>query len=307
VGLDRPDDAGVYLLRDDLALVQTVDVITPIADDPVVFGRIAATNAMSDVYAMGGTPVTALSIVAFPVRSQAPRTFTGMLEGGMEALRDAGAVLVGGHSIDDPEIKLGFSVTGVVDPGRIITKAGASTGDLLVLTKALGTGLVSTALKKRKASDDAIEEALVSMCRLNDMAAGAAVEAGVIAGTDVTGFGLLGHLREIVVASGVDAEVDVSSIPLLTGARAYADQGLAPGGTGRNREFVSCVVDGFEDLDGGTVSVLCDPQTSGGLLLAVPEGSMAVLRERLEDSGTLSAVVGRVTGASDSPRIRLKG
>lgn len=295
----------MYLLRDDLAIVQSVDVISPIADDPVDFGRIAAANALSDVYAMGGSPVTALSIVAFPVRSEPPATFKGMLAGGIEVLEEAGAALVGGHSIDDPELKLGFSITGVVDPARIIRKSGAKPGDVLVLTKPLGTGLIATAAKKRKASADVVQTATESMCSLNAAASAAAVGADVISGTDVTGFGLLGHLREMVLSSGVEAELKLSAVPLLPGARDFAGRGFIPGGTGRNEDFVRELVDGMKKLDKDDVAVLCDPQTSGGLLLAVPEASLDGLLGTLNAEGVRSSVVGRVVRQTRTPRIRV--
>ena len=301
VGMDRPDDAGVYLVRDDLALVLTVDVISPIADDPRDFGRIAAANALSDVYAMGGRPVAALDIVCFPVKSEPPETFREMLRGGIEVLAGAGAALVGGHSVDDPELKLGFQVTGVVDPRRMLTKGGARPGDVLVLTKPLGTGLVSTAMKRKAASPEAIRAAIASMVTLNRAASEAALAHGVVACTDVTGFGLVGHLREVVLASGVGVDLDVAAVPALPFARDYAAAGLSPGGTKRNRDFAGCLVDGLDSLPPDDAALLFDPQNSGGLLMAVPPGEVDSLLRRLVSDGVRAAVIGRFGG---DPRIR---
>lgn len=305
VGLARPDDAGVYLLAPGLALVQTVDMITPVADSPFDYGRIAAANAMSDVYAMGGRPLTALAIVAFPVKSEPPETFRGMLRGAIAALTEAGASLVGGHSVDDPEIKLGISVTGVVDPDRLITKGGARPGDLLVLTKPLGVGVISTALKNGAATGEQADAAIASMARLNRAASEAALAAGVRGGTDVTGFSLMGHLREMVLGSGCGAEVRFDALPLLPGARALAAQGWSPGGMQRNRDFAGCLVDGLDAMTPGDVALLFDPQTSGGLLLAVDPAEVDALGARLRDEGVTAVVIGRFTGASDRPRIRV--
>jgi selenide,water dikinase len=303
--MDRPDDAGVFLVRPDLALVQTVDLITPIADDPADFGRVTAANAMSDVWAMGGTPLTALSIVAFPVASEPPDTFRGMLRGALAAFAEAGVALVGGHSVDDPELKLGFAVTGTVDPSRMLLKGGAAPGDAIVLTKAIGTGVVSTALKRGRASGDAWAAALAGMTALNRDASRVAVEAGLRCATDVTGFGLLGHLHEVSIASGVSATLDVASIPLLPGAREYAAEGLSPGGTERNLAHVRSTVDGLDGLDAADVAILCDPQTSGGLLLAVPPPALDGVLAGLAGRGAAGRVVGRFTVASDRPRIRV--
>ena len=305
MGLARPDDAGVYLLRDDLALVQTVDVITPISDDPFDFGRITAANAMSDVWAMGGRPVTALSIVAFPVGDEPPATFRRMLEGALDRFAAADCALVGGHSISDPELKLGFAITGVADPRRILTKGGARPGDVLVLTKPLGTGVISTALRLGEATELVASAAIESMARLNREASEAALEAGVVACTDVTGFGLGGHLSEMVSASGVGVVLHTGALPLLTGARELADRGLSPGGTGRNLDFAGPRCDGLDDLDDAIRALLFDPQTSGGLLMAVPPAALDRLRARLAADGVTCAVVGAFTDAVPAPRILL--
>ena len=303
--MERPDDAGVYRLSDDLALVQTVDLITPIADDPFDFGRITATNAMSDVWAMGGRPITALSIVAFPVGTEAPETFQGMMRGALKAFADAGVALIGGHSVDDPELKLGFAITGTVDPRRILTKGGAAPGDVLVLTKPIGTGVVSTALKRGQATDGTWAAALASMTQPNRFASEAAVAAGVLACTDVTGFSLGGHLWEMVRGGGVDVELDVGRVPLLPGARRFAADGLSPGGTGRNQDFVAPHVVGLDRLDPADVALLFDPQTSGGLLMAVSPIQVDELVERLAAAGVTATAIGMFVAADGAPRIRV--
>jgi len=306
VGLDRPDDGGVYLLREGLALVQSVDVISPIADDPFDFGRIAASNALSDVYAMGGSPLTALAVVAFPVKAESGLTFRRMLQGGLTVLAAADAALIGGHSIDDPELKLGFSVTGTVDPGAIMTKGGALPGDVLVLTKQLGTGLITTALKKGQASASDMAAAIRSMTGLNRAASEAGQAAGVGCCTDVTGFGLLGHLMEVVKESDVIAEVNFSDVPMLPGAEGYARRGLKPGGTRRNGEFCACGVEGLDRLEGWAADVLFDPQTSGGLLFSVSEQRLETLVERLKADGEHASVIGRIVDAREGGRILVR-
>ena len=301
--MDCPDDAGVFRLSDGLALVQTVDMIAPIADDPFDFGRVTAANAMSDVWAMGGNPLTALAIVAFPVGSEPPETFRGMLRGAIAAFAEAGVALIGGHSVDDPELKLGFAVTGTVDPARILTKGGAGPGDALVLTKPIGTGVVSTAVKRRCAPPGAEDAAIASMCALNREASAAALDAGVRSCTDVTGFGLLGHLREVVAASGVSAEVSLARVPLLPGARECAERGMVPGGTARNEAFAGGWVDGLDTLGEAERALLFDPQTSGGLLMAVPRAAVAGLLARLAAAGVPATAIGSFTDRAASPRI----
>lgn len=302
----RPDDAGVYLAAPGLALVQTVDLITPVADDPFTFGRIAAANSLSDVYAMGGRPLTALAIMAFPVKDESGDTFRAILRGAMDALSEAGAVLIGGHSVDDPELKFGLSVTGQADPDRLMTKGGARPGDVLVLTKALGTGVISTAVKNGAVSGEPVTAAEASMARLNRDASDAALAAGVRCATDVTGFGLGGHLREMVLASRCDARIRFADLPLLPGALALAADGWSPGGTKRNRDFAGCLFDGLDDLPPGGAAILFDPQTSGGLLLSVPAAAAPALVERLRAAGHPAAVIGRFTDADDKPRVEVR-
>jgi selenide,water dikinase len=273
VSTDTSDDAGVVQLTPDLALVQTVDFFTPIVDDPYAFGRIAATNALSDVYAMGGRPVSALNLVAYPLEVLGPDVLREILRGGADAVAAAGASIVGGHSIDDPEPKYGLAVTGIVDPRAVLTNAGARAGDALVLTKPLGAGTVATALKRGLASAELVARAIEVMTTLNDVAASQAREAGASALTDVTGFGLLGHVHELASASGVAAEIDAAAIPAIDGVlELLADERALAGGSKRNRADAETFTSW-----GGTVAeplrrLACDAMTSGGLLAAVEPG-----------------------------------
>ena len=295
VGSDTLDDAAVYRLTDEIALVQTVDFFTPIVDDPYDFGRIAAANAFSDIYAMGGKPLTALNIVCFP-SSVLPLEYLGrILEGGAETARLAGATIVGGHTIDDPEPKYGLAVTGVLRPGEELTNAAALPGDFLLLTKPLGTGVVATAIKQGIASDAAIAAATASMAALNRDAAEVARAYGVRALTDVTGFGLLGHLGEMCRASGVRAEIWFDRVPLLPDASLLAQRGIVPGGTKRNLEH-ALPWTSFEAGVEPWQRLLCaDAQTSGGLLLAVPAARVDRVVQALDERGSpAAAVIGRL-------------
>jgi selenide,water dikinase len=265
VGFETSDDAGVYKLGEECALVQTVDFFTPIVDDPYTYGAIAAANSLSDIYAMGGQPLTSLSVLCWPGERDLD-DLEEILRGGAEKMIEAGCSILGGHSVKDDEIKFGYSVTGLVDPRRVWTNAGAKPGDELYLTKALGTGIVSTALKRGIASDDHVAAAIASMLRLNRPPAGLTVHGA----TDVTGFGLLGHGREMALASGVTLEIDAAAIPALPGALHYAAQGAQPGGLKNNREFVEPCVHYEAAPDPALDALLYDPQTSGGLLLACP-------------------------------------
>jgi selenide, water dikinase len=270
VGTEASDDAGVYRLREDLALVQTADFFTPIVDDPYDFGRIAATNALSDVYAMGGRPVSALNLVAWSVEDLGAEMLGEVLRGGYDVVTAAGAVIVGGHTIDDPEPKYGLAVTGVVDPADLTTNAGGRAGDALVLTKPVGAGAVTTSLKKGLASDETLAAAVEVMTELNEGAAKAAREAGAHAVTDVTGFGLLGHLHELTLASGVSAVVEAAAVPAIDGAlELLADERAVAGGSRNNRRYA----EEFASFDDGVEEVLrrlvTDAMTSGGLLVAV--------------------------------------
>jgi selenide,water dikinase len=298
VGADTLDDAAVYRLTEEIALVQTVDFFTPVVDDPYDFGRIAAANAFSDVYAMGGRPLTALNIVCFP-SDTLPLEYLGrILQGGAEIARLAGATIVGGHTIDDPEPKYGLAVTGVLRPGDELTNAAAVPGDVLILTKPLGTGIIATAIKQGKASEMTIAAATASMVALNRDGAEVARRYGVRALTDVTGFGLLGHLGEMCRASGVAAEVWFDRLPLLPEAAALARQGIVPGGTKRNLEYVEAWTSFDPALEPWQRLLCADAQTSGGLLLAVPAESVPkVLRELAERHTPAAAVIGKVLGA----------
>jgi selenide, water dikinase len=277
VGSDTADDAGVVRVRDDLALVQSVDFFTPIVDDPYDFGRIAAANALSDIYAMGAEPLSALNLVAFPLERLGPAVLGDILRGGADVVRAAGALLIGGHSIDDPEPKYGLSVTGVVDPAHLLTNAGGRPGDALVLTKPLGVGAISTALKRGR-GDGLLDAAVETMTALNADAARAAREAGASAMTDITGFGLLGHLRELALASGVAAEVDAGAVPALDGVEALLRDGDAVSGCSRRNRAHAETFARFEDgLEEWRRRLLCDATTSGGLLIAVAPDRAAEL------------------------------
>ena len=269
VGFDLSDDAGVYRLRDDLALVQTADFFTPIVDDPYDFGRIAACNALSDVYAMGGTPVSALNLVAFSIEALGADVLGSILRGGFDIAAEAGVAVIGGHSIDDPEPKYGMAVCGVVHPDEVLRNAGAVTGDVLVLTKPLGAGAVTTALKRGLNAD--LAAAVNVMTTLNAQASAAAREAGVHALTDVTGFGLLGHLREMCAASGVAAVVDAAGVPAIEGVvELLGHEEAIAGGTRRNRDHASEFASFSDDVPDPLRWLVCDAMTSGGLLAAVP-------------------------------------
>jgi selenide, water dikinase len=304
VGLDEADDAAVVKLSDEEGLVLTLDFFTPLVDDAYTWGRIAATNAASDVYAMGGKPVVALNIVAWP-REALPLELLGeVLRGGRTVAADGGFFVVGGHSVDDPEPKYGMVVVGRVAMSELMTMDAARPGDVLVLTKPIGTGIVTTAIKADAAKDRVADAAVTSMTRLNERAAAAFVAHGVRACTDVTGFGLLGHLHRLARASGVSAEVGASSVPLLEGALALAEDGYVPGGTKRNRDAIEASVD-FGTASELSRFVLCDAQTSGGLLGACAPDRVDALVEDLR--GELAcAVIGRLSDGS-AGRIRVTG
>lgn len=300
LGLDSPDDAAVYEIAPGLALIQTVDFFTPIVDDPFVWGEIAAANAMSDVYAMGGTPVLAMNLVGWPQQGLSFDLLGSVLEGAAMKAREAGVLIVGGHSLDDREPKFGLAVTGTADPSLIIRSSTARAGMHLVLTKPLGTGVIATAIKRDAAPPHLIEEAISVMTSLNAPAARAMIEAGAGAATDVTGFGLLGHLQQMADSSGVGAEVWAEEIPVLQGVRELVEQDLIPGGTRRNEAHFKTSVSFEEGLDVITQTVLFDAQTSGGLLIAVPEPRADALLTALRNEGTHA--VSRVGVITDLPR-----
>ncbi len=292
VGFDTADDAGVYKLTPECALVQTVDFFTPIVDDPYTFGAIAAANALSDVYAMGGRPLSALSIVAYPAKGDVDE-LEAILKGGAEKMREADCVILGGHSISDEELKFGYAVTGVVHPERVMTNAGALAGDVLMFTKRIGTGVISTALKRGIVRDEDLEASIASMLTLNRCAAEAMAGAGAHACTDVTGFGLIGHAREMALASGVSFEIEVARVRLLPGAVDYARQNAVPGGLKNNREFFDCAVQKQAGLPAEIETLLYDPQTSGGLLISMPEANAAPFEQKCSGAYRIGRVVAR--------------
>ncbi|MCC6319108.1 MAG: selenide, water dikinase SelD [Gemmatimonadaceae bacterium] len=290
VGRESFDDAGVYRLTSELALVQTVDFFAPIVDDPYVFGQVAAANALSDVYAMGGVPMTALSIVGFPTGALPLEVLTDIVRGGQDKVHEAGAVLIGGHTINDEELKFGLSVTGRVHPDRMLTNAGATAGDVLILTKPLGTGIVATAVKRDTARLGDEQAMLDSMVRLNDIAAAAAVDLALRCATDVTGFGLLGHGSHIARASRVTLRIRLTSLPTLPGTREALRAGVRTGGAERNLSYLEPLVDwGAASVEQRALTI--DPQTSGGLLVACPRERVADYLSRVPGS----VVIGEVT------------
>jgi selenide,water dikinase len=293
IGIQESDDAGVFLLSDELALVQTVDFFTPIVDDARDWGRIAAANALSDVYAMAATPVTALQVVGWPRRGLSFDLLGEVLEGGVEILAEAGCALAGGHTIDDPEPKYGLAVTGVVHPDDFVSNAGARPGDALLLTKPLGTGLIATAIKRGIASEAQSAAAIESMVALNAGASRAMRRVGVTAATDVTGFGLLGHLGEMVRASRVSATIEAAAVPLLPGVVELAAAGVVPGGTDRNMDSARRFTR-FIGIADAVATVLADAQTSGGLLVSVDAPLEKALHQALVEEGVAAVTIGRV-------------
>jgi selenide, water dikinase len=305
-GMASLDDAGVYKLTDDLALIQTVDFFTPIVDDPYTFGQIAAANALSDVYAMGGKPLTAMNLVCFPTKTLDISILNGILKGGLDKMREAGVALVGGHSVDDKELKYGLSVTGIVHPDRLVTNAGAKAGDKLILTKPLGTGIIGTALKAGLADEKTVEKFTKCMTTLNDRASELMQEFGAHACTDITGFGLLGHASEMAENSQIGIRMYLASIPYFPEVLEFARQGLCPGGLYRNKEFYSSRVEFAPEVPEDMVQVLFDAQTSGGLLISLPPEQAELVLQRLHESGAQhAAIVGEVTG-SPAARIFVK-
>jgi selenide,water dikinase len=289
VGLDRADDAGVYKVSDDLALIQTVDFFTPIVDDPYMFGQIAAANALSDVYAMGGVPKTAMNLVAFPAKDMALSVLRRIIQGGIDKLVEAGVVLMGGHSVEDKELKYGLSVTGFVHPARVLTKQNLQPGDKLVLTKPLGTGIVNTAIKAGMASPALTNTVTRLMATLNREAAGVMTHFDVNACTDVTGFGLLGHLAEMVGGSGRSVRIFATQIPVLEEALTFAAMGLIPAGAYRNREFRVAMIEMADTVARERQDLLFDPQTSGGLLISVKGDQASPLVDALHAAGIAEA------------------
>jgi selenide, water dikinase len=303
VGFDTADDAGVYKISSSQALVQTVDFFTPIVDDPYTFGQIAATNSLSDVYAMGGRPLSALAMVCYPEKGDLD-VLEQILAGGLSKMMEAGCAVIGGHSVRDPEIKFGYAVTGTIHPDRVWKNATARAGDRLILTKALGTGVISTAIKRGEARQAWIDAAVKSMTTLNAKASEIATRFKVHAATDITGFGLIGHLREVVKGSGLSARIDAARVPLLEGALECVRAGFIPGGLNANREFAECVV-GYEgEIPADVKTMLFDPQTAGGLLLAVAGEDAGTLVAELKTAGVPAVEVGE-TLAQRKPLIQV--
>jgi selenide,water dikinase len=293
--MDRPDDAGVYKITDDIAIIQTVDFFTPIVDDPYWFGQIAVANALSDVYAMGGVPKTAMNLVAFPLKQMDISVLRQIIQGGLDKMKEAGVVLVGGHSVEDNELKYGLSVTGFIHQDRVLTKKDLKVGDRLILTKPLGTGIINTAIKGGLASSEIVETVTHLMAALNRDAAETMQDFPVHACTDITGFGLLGHLAEMVVDSEFGVGIRADMIPIIPEALEYAAMGLVPAGLYKNREFREPMVDISPSVDRFIHDVLFDPQTSGGLLICVHRKGADALASRLKEKGMDKvAIIGEV-------------
>ncbi|MBV1819520.1 selenide, water dikinase SelD [Anaerosalibacter bizertensis] len=298
VGLDTSDDAAVYKINDDLAIIQTLDFFTPVVDDPYTFGQIAAANSLSDVYAMGGEPKLAMNIVCFP-NCLSPDVLTEILKGGHDKVKESGAVLVGGHTVEDDEPKYGLSVTGFVHPNKVLTNGDAKPNDLLVLTKPIGTGIINTAIKGGLAAQNHYDEAVKVMTTLNKFAIEAGNKVGINGCTDITGFGLLGHGLELAEASSVTLKINHKDIPLIEGALEYAQMGLVPAGAYSNEVYIGDKVKISSDIPREIVDVLYDPQTSGGLLMSVPEDKVDKLLEELKNTPTSFGVIGKVLDKED--------
>jgi selenide, water dikinase len=306
VGFDHADDAGVYRIAPDQALVQTVDFFTPVVDDPYTFGQIAATNALSDIYAMGGRPITSLALVCFPEKADL-EILEHILAGGLSKMIEAGCTVIGGHSIRDEETKFGYAVTGLIDPKKILVNAGAKPGDALIFTKALGTGVISTAIKKGKAEPAWIDAAVHSMTTLNKQAAEVLQQGAfrIHAMTDVTGFGMVGHAREMVLASNASFRLHASSIPVLPGALECIRAGYIPGGLNNNRDFAECLVGYGAGVPEDLRSLLFDPQTAGGLLISVAAEDSVQLTRSLNAAGVPAVQIGEVV-AKTKPMISVE-
>lgn len=294
VGFESADDAGVYLLREDLAIVQTVDFFTPIVDDPFVYGQIAALNSINDVWAMAGTPVTALAITCFPKKGVDPAILGEIMRGGVETLNQHGVTLIGGHSVDNQQIMFGYSVTGVIDPKKIATNAGARDGDVIILTKPIGTGVVSTGIKFQKTTPEVEAASVATMLTPGKYAAEAMREFGVTGATDVTGFSLLGHAWEMACASKVTIEIEAGAVPLITGALDLAGAGLLTSGDKTNREYVGNDVEIEGSVDQNLVKLLYDPQTAGGMLISVPADRADELLAQLRQNYPAAQAIGAV-------------
>ena len=294
VGFDKADDAGVYRLREDLAIVQTVDFFTPIVDDPFVYGQIAALNSINDVWAMAGTPLTALAITCFPKQGVDPAILGQIMRGGLETLNKYGVTLIGGHSVDSQQIMFGYAVTGVIEPARIATNAGARAGDVIILTKPIGTGVISTGIKFEKTSPEIAASSVATMLTPGRYAAEAMREFDIKGATDVTGFALLGHAWEMAKASAITIEIDAGKVPLLDGALALAAGGMLTSGDKTNREYIGADIEIAAAADENLIKLLYDPQTAGGMLISVPADRRDDLLTRLRENYPHAEIIGRV-------------
>jgi len=295
VGFDKADDAGVYRLRDDLAIVQTVDFFTPIVDDPHVYGQIAALNSINDVWAMAGTPLTALAITCFPKKGVDPAILGEIMRGGLETLNKYGVTLIGGHSVDSEQIMFGYAVTGVIDPRKLATNAGAQPGDVIILTKPIGTGVISTGIKFEKTAPEIAAASVATMLTPGKYAAEAMREFGVKGATDVTGFALLGHAWEMARASNVTILIEPGAVPVLDGALELAAAGMLTSGDKTNREYVGADIEIDPNVDPNLIKLLFDPQTAGGMLIAIPATRADELLARLREVYATADVIGKVT------------
>lgn len=306
MGISTADDAGVYRLTEDLAIVQTVDLFPPVVDDPYDYGQIAVANSLSDIYAMGATPITALNIVGWSPKVLPAEVLVEILRGGADKAKEAEVVIIGGHTLRDSEPKYGIAVTGVIQPHQVVTNANAQPGDFLVLTKPIGTGIITTALKADKVDPPVIQEAVRWMATLNRSASIAMQRVGVNSATDITGFGLLGHLYEMAKASQLEAEIELGQVPIIEGTWALVKQGIAPGGTYNNLDYLTDKVEWPENITEEEKLVLCDAQTSGGLLISVPPDRLDLLITELKvEAVEVTAVIGRfIKGQPGKIRVR---
>jgi selenide,water dikinase len=298
VGFETADDAGVYRLRDDLAIVQTLDFFTPIVDDPYDYGRIAALNSINDVWAMAGTPITAMAITCFPKKGVDPAILSEIMRGGLETVNKYGVTLIGGHSVDNEQIMFGYSVTGVIDPNKVAKNSGARVGDVIILTKPIGTGVISTGIKKGRANDSVVAGSVETMLTPGKYAAEAMRDFDVKGATDVTGFALLGHAWEMACASKVTIEIDERTVPLLDGALELASQGMLTSGDKTNREYVGADVEIADAVDQSVIKLLFDPQTAGGMLISIAEDKSEALLRALNEHYPKARAIGRVLSES---------
>lgn len=305
VGLGSPDDAGVYKLNAQTALIQTLDFLTPITDDPYEFGQIAAANSLSDVYAMGGEPITVMNIVCFPSCDLDEEILARTLKGGLDKINESGAVLVGGHSVDDPEFKYGLSVTGIVHPDNVLTNSGAAAEDAVILTKPVGTGIISTAIKAKLATKENIKESVAVMSMLNRAAAQVMSQFKVNACTDVTGFGLAGHLLEMAKGSKKEITIHVQNVPLLKNALDFANMGMVPAGAHKNRKFFKSLTHIDPSIDRALIDLMFDPQTSGGLLITLAKKDADACVEKMKTNGVNACIIGEINRDSKTGFLRL--